>query len=42
MTMSPVVRKVVLVAHVGCSVGWLGAIVTSLVLAVAGLVSRDG
>jgi uncharacterized membrane protein len=27
---------------VGCSVGWLGAIMTSLVLAVAGLASRDG
>src|SRR6266540_1000504 len=40
--MAPGVRKVALVAHVGCSVGWLGAIVTSLVVAVGGLASRDG
>jgi hypothetical protein len=40
--MAPAVRKVALVAHVGSSVGWLGAIVTSLVLGVAGLASRDG
>ncbi len=40
--MAPAVRKVALVAHVGSSVGWLGAIVTSLVFGVAGLASRDG
>jgi hypothetical protein len=40
--MAPGLRKGVLVAHVGCSVGWLGAVVTSLVLALAGLVARDG
>jgi hypothetical protein len=42
MIMAPRVRRAALVAHVGCSVGWLGAVVTSLVLAVAGLVSGDG
>lgn len=41
MRMSPLWRKVALVAHVGCSVGWLGAVLTSLVLAVAGLSTRD-
>jgi hypothetical protein len=40
--MTPAVRKVALVTHVGCSVGWLGAVVTSLVVAAAGLASRDG
>jgi hypothetical protein len=40
--MPPGVRKAVLVAHVGCSVGWLGAIVASLVVAVAGMASREG
>jgi hypothetical protein len=40
--MAPAVRKVTLVTHVGCSVGWLGAVVTSLVIAVVGLTSRDG
>jgi hypothetical protein len=42
MTMTPAVRKAALVTHVGCSVGWLGAVVTSLVLGIVGLVSRDG
>lgn len=42
MSMGPGVRRVALVAHVGCSVGWLGAIVTSLVVGVAGLAGRDG
>jgi hypothetical protein len=40
--MSLGVRRVVLVTHVGFSVGWLGAIVASLVLAVVGVASRDG
>jgi hypothetical protein len=40
-TMRPRTRKLALVAHVGCSVGWLGAVVTSLVLAVVALASRD-
>jgi len=39
--MTPPVRKAALVAHVGSSVGWIGAVVASLVLAVAGLASRD-
>ena len=42
MTMRPGVRRLTLVAHVGCSVGWLGAVVTSLVVAVAGVAGRDG
>lgn len=40
--MAPGVRKAALVAHVCGSVGWLGAIVTSLVLGVVGLTARDG
>jgi hypothetical protein len=31
-----------LVAHVTCSVGWLGAVVTSLALSVIGLTADDG
>jgi hypothetical protein len=42
MTMAPGMRKGALVAHVGSSVGWLGAIATSLVIAVAGLADADG
>jgi hypothetical protein len=42
MIMAPEVRKAALVAHVGCSVGWLGAVVTSLVLALAGLAAAAG
>lgn len=41
MAMSPRGRKLALVAHVGSSVGWLGAVVTSLVLAVAAVVGND-
>jgi hypothetical protein len=41
MIMTPGVRKAALVAHVGCSVGWLGAVATSLVLALAGLATGD-
>jgi hypothetical protein len=41
MTMPPGVRKAALVTHVGCSVGWLGAIATSLVVAAVGLASAD-
>jgi hypothetical protein len=33
-------RKLALAAHVTCSVGWMGAVGSSLALAVAGLVSR--
>ena len=39
--MAPRVRKLALVTHVGASVGWLGAVLTSLVLAVIGLVNHD-
>ncbi|MCI0688154.1 MAG: hypothetical protein L0Y54_13090 [Sporichthyaceae bacterium] len=34
-------RKFALTVHVACSVGWLGAVITSLVIAVAGLTSQD-
>lgn len=40
--MTPRIRKLSLVIHVGASVGWLGAVLSSLVLAVVGLTSRDG
>jgi hypothetical protein len=40
--MPPGARKLALVAHVGSSVGWLGAVVTSLAVGVAGLASADG
>ena len=42
MTMTPRLRKVALVAHVSASVGWLGAVVAFLALAVAGLAAQDG
>jgi hypothetical protein len=41
MTMRSGLRKFALTAHVTSSVGWLGAVVVSLALAVAGLTSRD-
>ena len=41
MIMTRPVRKLVLTAHVTFSVGWLGAVITSLVLAIGGLVSAD-
>jgi uncharacterized membrane protein len=41
MTMRPHVRKFALAAHVACSVGWLGAVVVFLALAVVGLTSQD-
>jgi hypothetical protein len=41
MAMPPRLRKLVLTAHVTSSVGWLGAVVVYLTLAVAGLTSRD-
>jgi hypothetical protein len=41
MTMSPRLRKLVLTAHVTCSVGWLGAVAASLGLGVVGLASQD-
>jgi hypothetical protein len=39
--MPPRVRKLSLVVHVAASVGWIGAAVTSLVLAALPLVSDD-
>ena len=39
MTMPPRLRKLALTAHVTASVGWLGAVVAYLALAVAGLSS---
>ncbi|WP_218595150.1 DUF2269 domain-containing protein [Pseudonocardia oceani] len=41
MRMRPRVRKAALLAHVACSVGWIGAVAAFLVLAVAG-VSASG
>jgi hypothetical protein len=41
MTMTPRLRQFALTAHVTLSVGWFGAVASFLVLAVAGLTSRD-
>ena len=41
MTLRPWLRKLALLAHVVASVGWLGAVIVFLVLAVVGLVSHD-
>jgi hypothetical protein len=41
MTMTPRLRKFALTAHVTSSVGWLGAVVAYLVLAVATLTNQD-
>jgi hypothetical protein len=41
MTMTPRLSKLVLTAHVTSSVGWIGAVATSLALAVTGLTSQD-
>jgi hypothetical protein len=41
MIMTPRVRKFALTAHVTTSVGWLGAVVVFLALAVVGLTSQD-
>ncbi len=41
MTMTPRLRKFALTAHVASSVGWFGAVAGFLVLAVAGLTSRN-
>lgn len=42
MTMTPQVRKLALTAHVATSVGWLGAVVVFVALAVIGLTSGNG
>jgi hypothetical protein len=39
--MPPGIRKIALTTHVVCSVGWIGAVATFLVLAIAGLTSAD-
>ena len=41
MNMTPRLRKLTLTAHITSSVGWLGAVVGFLVLAIAGLSSGD-
>ena len=41
MTLTPRLRKLALVAHVTSSVGWIGAVVVFLALAVIGLTSSD-
>jgi hypothetical protein len=41
MTLNPGLRKFALTAHVTSSVGWLGAVVGFLALALAGLTSQD-
>ena len=41
MTMTPRLRKFALTAHVTTTVGWLGAVVVFLALAVVGLASQD-
>ena len=41
MNMTPGVRKFALTAHVGSSVGWLGAVAAFLVLSIAGLTSEQ-
>ena len=41
MAMTPRLRKFALTAHINFSVGWLGAVVAYLALAIAGLTSHD-
>lgn len=41
MTLTPGLRKLALIVHVGTAVGWLGAVVVFLALAVIGLTSQD-
>ena len=40
-TLTPRLRKFALATHVICSVGWLGAVVVFLALAIVGLTSQD-
>ncbi|MBX6751190.1 MAG: DUF2269 domain-containing protein [Micromonosporaceae bacterium] len=40
--MPPPWRKLALLAHIVASVGWLGAVLASLVLAIVGLAATDG
>ncbi|MGP3925126.1 hypothetical protein [Streptomyces sp. 8N616] len=41
MTMTPHPRKIALIAHVASTVGWLGAVLVFLALAVIGVTSED-
>ncbi|MGH2355086.1 MAG: DUF2269 domain-containing protein [Chloroflexota bacterium] len=41
MTMPPGVRKLALIAHLTCSVGWIGAVVAYLALSVTAVTSQD-
>ena len=41
MVMSPAARRFTLLAHITCSVGWLGAVIVFLGLAAIGLSSQD-
>jgi hypothetical protein len=41
MMMPPLVRKLALIMHVTCSVGWIGAVTAFLALAIVGLTSQD-
>jgi hypothetical protein len=41
MRLSPAGRKVALVAHICSSVGWFGAVLAFLALAIAGVLSQD-
>jgi len=41
ITMPPFIRKLVLTAHIIFSVGWLGAVLVYVALAIAGLASSD-
>jgi hypothetical protein len=41
LQLAPSLRRFALTAHVTCSVGWLGAVVAFLALAVIGLTSQD-
>ena len=41
MLMPPRLRKLGLLAHIVASVGWLGAVLVSLVLAIVGLTAAD-
>jgi len=41
MTMPPGVRKLTLTVHLTCSVGWIGAVVAYLALAVSASTARD-
>lgn len=41
MTLTPFLRKLVLTAHITFAVGWLGAVVGFLALAIVGVTSQD-